>query len=150
MKGVFTTQSQRLVVRSTFSAELLALTGATDHAFLYLVTFEELIHGPVKPSRLLKMREEGGFKTKLVIMIDAKSVYHSIKNSSGKYPAEKSLLGHIHWIKELKSTGIISALLWVDTRDMRADGMTKGSCDRRALLEAMSGRCSLAHPFESF
>ena len=38
---------------------------------------------------------------------------------------------------------------WCDTRDMVADGHTKGSIDRQLLLELMQGRQSYKHEVKS-
>ena len=75
----------------------------------------------------------------LHIWIDAKSVFSAVENENFKYPPEKSLLSHISWVKQLTIFKIITILGWVDTRDMIADGMTKGSIDRIQLIEVMRG-----------
>ena len=54
-------------------------------------------------------------------------------------PAEKSLVVHLLWLRELLDIGQIHAIVWTDTRDMAADGMTNGAVDRRALHEVMGG-----------
>ena len=36
--------------------------------------------------------------------------------------------------------GIVHSVQWCDTRDMSADGHTKGSIDRDLLLQAMEGK----------
>ena len=46
--------------------------------------------------------------------------------------------------------GIISGVQWCDTRDMTADGHTKGCIDRELLLEVMQGRQSFKHPVKEF
>ena len=43
---------------------------------------------------------------------------------------------------------VISQLSWIDTRDMLADGLTKGSVDRSALHTVMAGTMKLNHPYE--
>ena len=54
-------------------------------------------------------------------------------------PSEKGLLSHVQFIRELLDCGVLKALLWIDTRDMFADGLTKGSIDREALHKLMDG-----------
>ena len=65
-------------------------------------------------------------------------------------PTERTLLGHISWIREFLDLGIISNIQWCDTRDMTADGHTKGSIDRQLLLEVMVGTQVYKHSVKSF
>ena len=40
---------------------------------------------------------------------------------------------------------VLNALIWQDTRNMLADGLTKGEVDRLALREIMEGRNAINH-----
>ena len=42
-------------------------------------------------------------------------------------------------IREQLDTKVLTALCWVDARDMLADGVTEGVVDRTALHQSMSG-----------
>ena len=64
-----------------------------------------------------------------------------------KTPGEASLLGHLLWLREFLTKQIITTLIWVDTRDMIADGLTKGAIPRGLLLAAMEGRMKLEHEY---
>jgi hypothetical protein len=44
----------------------------------------------------------------------------------------------------------LSSLTWVDTRDMIADGLTKGSIVRDAFEKAIAGKLSLSHDSKSW
>ena len=55
------------------------------------------------------------------------------------------VLFHLKYIRELLDNYVLSALCWSDTRDMIADGLTKGTIDRQALHEVMSGECKVSH-----
>eukprot|EP00959_Pyramimonas_sp_CCMP1952_P320472 6706519-Pyramimonas_sp.AAC.1 len=85
------------------------------------------------------MREVGGLAINVSLTIDAESVYKALSSKDLKIPTERALLGHISWIRELMDIGIVHDAQWCDTRDMTADGHTKGSVDRELLLEVMSG-----------
>merc|ERR1711966_620289 len=63
-----------------------------------------------------------------------------------KPPAEHSLYPHILWLRELLSSKLLSSLMWEDTRDMIADGLTKGSVNRDALRAAATGSRAREHP----
>ena len=100
----------------------------------------ELRQGVLQAEELKKYREDGGLALKVILTIDAEGVYKSVTSRDLKTPAEKTLLGHVCWIRELLSLGLVESIQWCDTRDMVADGHTKGSIDRHLLLEAMQGR----------
>jgi hypothetical protein len=67
-----------------------------------------------------------------------------------KAPSENSLSGHVLWMREMHDKGLIDNIIWADTRDMYADGLTKGSVPRDALINAMSGKLLLRHNIETF
>ena len=71
--------------------------------------------------------------------VDAESVYKSLCSADAKTPTEKSLLGHVMWVRELLSLGILKSVQWCDTRDMTSDGHTKGCIDRELLVNLMGG-----------
>ena len=87
---------------------------------------------------------------KVSLTIDAESVYKSIASKDFKVPTENALLRHISWIREFLDLGILSYVQLCDTRDMTADGLTKGSIDRQLLLEVMLGIQNYKHDVKSF
>ena len=58
---------------------------------------------------------------------------------------EASLVAHLLWLRELLRIGALRELQWIDTRDMLADALTKGTIDRKALYHAMNGYMHYAH-----
>ena len=62
-----------------------------------------------------------------------------------KIPAEKGLWSHVQYLRELLDIGVIAALWWIDTRDMHADGLTKGTVDRQAIHAIMDGFIKYSH-----
>ena len=53
------------------------------------------------------------------------SVFAAVTAVFVKTPAEKSLLCHVQFLRELLDRGVLAAIVWLDTRDMLADGLTK-------------------------
>ena len=100
----------------------------------------ELEHGPLSALEARDRRNSGGYPL-TAVYVDAKSVYAATIATFIKQPAEKSLLCHLQYLRELRVKNIVSALLWVDTRDMGADGLTKGAASRGALHETCQVRC---------
>ena len=81
------------------------------------------------------------------LAIDAMSVYSATTAVNIKIPSEKSLLGHLQYLREKLDKRIFQALLWVDTRDMYADGMIKGSVDRSAITACMRGSTNFQYDY---
>ena len=138
-------QSHKLVVRSTYAAELLAATSAMDVAFGIALTLHEFKQGCLNAWRAREIREQGGLKILVRLYLDAMSVYHSVTQENHKSPSEKSLMSHVAWLKQMLSLRLLTSIGWVDTRDMCADGLTKGKIDRAALLECMKGTFERKH-----
>ena len=136
----FLTKRVRNVTRSTYSAELFSLCDACDHAMLLRQIVHEFRHGPLSAAGARDLRE-GSQKSDVLlgILIDAMSVYASVTANHIKIPAEKSLLSHLQFVRELLDRGILSILGWTDTRDMLADAMTKGAVDRDRIELALDG-----------
>jgi hypothetical protein len=105
----------------------------------------EMLVGPTSASIARERRLSGGFIVPLVLYVDAMSVYAAITATFVKTPAEKSLLCHVQFIRELLNHGTLKALGWLDTRDMISDGLTKGVVDRVALHLLMEGKLSFQH-----
>ena len=94
----------------------------------------------MSPEALKGIKERGGICIKVTLTVDAEPVYKSLISRNLKIPTEKTLLGHMAWLREWLLNGIIESLQWCDTRDMTADGHTTGSVDRSFLIELMSGQ----------
>ena len=122
-------KSQRHVTCSTFAAELLSAGDTADQSILISQMLYELTWGVVTPTEAREKRTKGGFCS-TALYLDAKSVYSAITASVTKKPAEKSLLTHVLYLRELLDAKVIQFLAWIDTRDMAADGLTKGAVGR--------------------
>merc|ERR1712086_30635 len=132
-------KSHRLQVRSSYSAETLAAAHNLEDCYPTIVTLHELHAGPLAPTQLKNILEIGGLSIKVTLTIDAESVFKSLSSKDLKKPTECTLLGHISWIRQMMERGIVHCVQWCDTRDMSADGHTKGSIDRELLYQAMNG-----------
>ena len=143
-------KAQRHVTRSTFSSELLSASDTVDHGMLLALSIHEFTAGAQSAAQAKTLRETGGWNVKLSLYVDAMSVYAAVTATFIKIPAEKSLLSHIQYIRELLDTKVLEALVWLDTRDMVADGLTKGSVDRDALHSCMNGTWLLQRSAQSW
>ena len=84
----------------------------------------------------------------MALYIDAKSVYAAVIATNARPPSDKSLLCHVQRLRALLDRGSMRAIVWVDTRDMTADGLTKGAVQRDSLHTLMYGCVALQHPAE--
>ena len=135
---------------STFSAELLAHGDGADHMMMLAQIFHEIAHGPCTYMQARQLRETGRWDVHLVVAGDAKSVFAAVTARHVKQPSDKSLWIHVQYLRELLDRRAISSLWWLDTRDMVADGLTKGAVDRKALDEIMNGLQTIQHPSEAW
>jgi len=138
-------KAQRHVVRATFSSELFASCDSVDHGILLQLMLHEIRQGPVSKMQGRQLREQGGYAIPAVVYLDALSVYAAVTATNIKIPAEKSLLSHIQFIRETLDNKVLQAIVWLDTRDMIADGLTKGTVERDLLHLLMSGKVQIMH-----
>ena len=92
-----------------------------------------------------RLRDEGGLFLNQMLSIDAISVYAAVGANIVKPPAERSLVSHMQWLRQLLDTLTMKAFGWVDTRDMIAGGFTKGKASREAMHALMNGQLVLNH-----
>jgi hypothetical protein len=142
----FATKALRFVTRSTFSAELLGGCDSFDLGILIIFILHEILCGVPSKADARVLRERGGFAVPAVLCIDALSVFAAVTATYIKAPAEKGLLAHVQYLRELLDLHVLSAIMWLDTRDMTADGMTKGSVERDVLHLLMAGEIKFSHP----
>jgi hypothetical protein len=141
----FVARQQRRVVRSTFTAELLGACDTLDKGTILAQMMHECVTGDIRPKSAVELTERGGYSVPYVLYLDALSVYASVTATFIKTPADNSVLFHLKYVRELLDNHVLSALCWADTRDMIADGLTKGTIDRQALHEVMTGSCQVSH-----
>ena len=144
----YVSRKQKHVCRATFAAELFAAVDTADMLIMLNGALYELQHGVQTTERMRKLREEGGYSLPSWLLIDADSVFSAIAASPIKTPAERSLLIQLQWLKELLDRGIITKIVWCDTRDMVADALTKGSISRDALHKVCAGIVSILHKYK--
>ena len=78
------------------------------------------------------------------------SVFSALLMDPVKPPSENSMAGHLWWLSDQLRTRQLADLVWCDTRDMTADGHTKGSVDRKALIDLMHGKQIYEHDFKTY
>ena len=135
-------KSERHVTRSTFSAELFSACDTADHGLLLATIMHQIQTGACTVTRARELREDGGWAVQMILAVDAMSVFAAATATQIKIPAlplEKSQLSHVQYLRELLDRNVLDSMWWLDTRDMIADGLTKGAVDREALHQLMDG-----------
>ena len=122
------------VVRSTYAAGLLSLLDAVGQGIM-VVTFLDEIHSGVETATQLLARHAGRQRSiEHDACVDAKAVFDGITAQCPRTPADKPLFLHALAMREYLEAGWVDRLWWLDTLARLADGMTKGSIDREALI----------------
>ena len=145
-------RKQRHVTRNTWSSELFAVVDAADFLMVLGSVFYEIVHGTASSARdLVKLREGDHYPLPLQVCTDGMSLLTALENIVAKIPTEASTLHHVQWLQELTRHRVLDAVFWVDTRDMIADGMTKGSVPRSIIRDAQEkGQWALAHEWRRY
>ena len=125
---------------------MLAACGAADGLQAFTLTLHEMQHGPASAADARRLRESGGYAFASELVVDGMSVFSALLMDPVKPPSENSMAGHLWWLADQLRTRQLQDLVWCDTRDMRADPMTKGTIGRDLILEVMQGRFAYAHP----
>ena len=80
---------------------------------------------------------------KIEALTDSYSIFSYLAAAHLKLPAEKSTYYHVAYLREKLVSRHIRSYNWTDTRDMVADGLTKGTADRSPLAAIMDGTYNL-------
>ena len=99
---------------------------------------------------MAEIQESGLNALEMDAVLDAKSVYECIRSSDTKSTTDRLMLIFALKLKELLTLRVVHRLLWVDTRDMLAGALNKGSIARDAIRFACAnGTWRIACEFQS-
>ncbi len=128
------------MVRSTFSAETNGLIDALEKVFPIQTAYHQLLCGSEETAaQLAELQDAGNMVPGIEAGVDARGVYESIHAPDLGDLQESFLKLHIISIREKLEAGSIRRPWWLDTRDMLADGLTKGGIRRDAPVAACEG-----------
>ena len=85
------------------------------------------------------------WRMQIEALTDSYSIFSYLAVARLQLPAEKPTYYNLAYLREKLVSGLISSYNWTDTRDMVADGLTKGSADRITLSAIMGGIYELHH-----
>ena len=98
----------------------------------------EVDMGPQTPAQLEYMAENGGFSRRIVLFTDSNSVYAAVTAREVQLPKEKHLAYTVMKIREWLDKRVVHEIVWIDTRSMGCDGLTKGSVNRSDLVKLLN------------
>jgi hypothetical protein len=134
-------------VRSTFGAETHAAADGVEIGKLIAYTMSELVSPGISAEGILQLEATGKLPMPLHLITDCKSLLDALVPDETQVPSESSMIMVLLQLKESLKIGTIKAITHVDTRDMLADALNKGSIARGAIREAMmSGTWLVRHP----
>ncbi|CAE8682255.1 unnamed protein product [Polarella glacialis] len=144
-------KKQQHVCRSTYAAELHSALDLVGLGLLINQCMNEVIKGPVDAATLCEWHEQGLYALKLDLYIDARAVFDSVCARHVKTPADKALLVHALKLREYLDRQQVQTVSWIDTRDMVADALNKGTIEREAVREFFSvGKWHVKHAIKSW
>ena len=88
---------------------------------------------------MMRVTNNGNLPLRIEALTDSYSIFSYLAAQHLKLPVEQGTFYHLACLREKFATVVISSYSWTDTRDMAADGLTKGSADRSALAAIMDG-----------
>ena len=122
------------MVRSTFSAELNGGVDTLEGLMLIQIAMHQLTSGEwLSATDMAQLLDQGGLEPSASLGLDALSVFDALSAQDVCDPAECSLKLHLLSIRDRLASGTIRFLYWHDTRDMIADGLTKGGVNRKLI-----------------
>lgn len=141
-------RGQRRVLRSTCGAELNGLVVNVEPMLILQVIQHQAYRGTTQsPERMIGLLESGTVYPPSGFCVDARVVCDAIVATDACEPAGLSFNLHLISVWERMETGFIRRLHWVDTRDVFADGWTKGVIDK-TLLHTVGNDCRYTAPHE--
>jgi hypothetical protein len=125
---------QRRIVRSTFGAEVQAVSDAVEVGRLVNFSLCSLRLPGVSARELQAHEDAGSLPLQLEAVVDCLSIQEHVKGDELKVPTEASLLMVLSAIKQSLMSSSLRRLWWCDTTDMLTDGLNKGAVPRTQLL----------------
>ncbi len=143
----FQCRRQRRVVRSTFSGELNGLVDTLEVLLVIQICLHQIYHGCEATAKsLADDLDNGRLQPPADAAVDARSVFDCLAATDIGELVEGSLKLHVLSLRERLQSGTLRRLFWTDTRDMLADGLTKGTVPRDQLISVSNrGEYRTAH-----
>ena len=150
-------RKQRRVTRSTLAAETQAALDAYETSKKIAAAFHVLYaQEPEDGFTSMFMRnlmQDGPLHVPVELCTDCRSLFDMIVvGEAGKDPAEATLTFPVDVLRQdSRVPRMLRAMYWIDTRDCLADGLTKGTVARAAIISLLSeSRWTLQYTCQRF
>ena len=144
----WTMKKLQVISRSAPAAELRNALEAAQDSINYAMLFHEVYRGPCTAEECASIRDAGDHFLDIVLCIDAHGLYKAVSRDECSSGTDSSTLYHLHALRALTGRNI-GSLVWIDNRDMIADGLTKGHPPREPIMEVLNtGVWKLKHKRE--
>ena len=122
------------MVRFTFSAEQNGLVDSIDQFLLMQASLHQINCGTSQsPEESIYILEHAQVYPPAHVVVDARAVFDAFVANDVCDSQERCLKLLLISVRDRLACGIVRLLWWCDTRDMAADGITKGGIDRTLL-----------------
>eukprot|EP00971_Amphidinium_carterae_P304266 6046514-Amphidinium_carterae.2 len=123
------------VARSTYSAELQALTAGSDNAMATSMAYEQLVGDSthLDDSAYSELAWTGELSVPCDVITDSWSLFQSLTPENTKLPDDKSLVLVLSALREHFATGRIRNVGWCRTQQMLADALSKTTVSKEEL-----------------
>ena len=137
-------RKQRRVTRSTLAAETQAALDAYETGKSIASALHQLFspepEGGHTTLVMHRVVQDGPLHVPVEVCSDCRSLFDMIvAGEQGKNPAEGTLIFPVDVMRQdTRLPNVLKAFYWVDTRDCIADGLTKGTVARAAIMSLLS------------
>ena len=136
----FTSKKLQVISRSAFAAEMKNALEAAQDGINHAVLLYEIVFGVVAAENCAEIRDSASYSPPIDVHLctDSDGLFTATTKQNPAPGTDQSMLFHVQALRKLLDGGNLKSLLWIDNRDMLADGLTKGLITRSFLNDALS------------
>ena len=134
----FLSKKLSVVSRSAFAAELRNVLEAAQDTINHAVLLHEIYRGPCTAEQCAKIRDKATYFPEIVVCTDNQGLYNALTKEDPTPGSDGSMVYHVKALRELLDRHNLTSVVWLDNRDMVADGLTKGKPSREDINTVLS------------
>jgi len=134
----FLSKKLSVISRSAFAAELRNVLEASQDTINHAVMQHDIYRGPYTAEQCATIRDKADYFTEIVVATDNQGLYNALTKEDPSPGSDGSMAFHVKALRELLDDHHISSIVWLDNRDMLADGLTKGKPSREDINSVLS------------
>ena len=146
----FKSNKAKRVCTSTMHSEAVSHCTAQENASFIQTFLHEIMNPTLSAQQILAL--EGPSFTQNIGLVDCEDLHAALVSAAAPNPSNRALTLYLSSLRELKETKFVHEYLWVDTRDMLANAMTKVNEDGTIPLDEIqefltTGTVVFRHPY---